>query len=441
MKKVAAVVVTFLWIICIVPLAYADGTKAAEARNSVCAVYFEAWDNQNVIASYGTGFFVGKSAKTEYVVTNYHVISDFIDLGGGTSNQYANMLLVARMGLGESVSLSVIDYDPLRDLAILRLEEPTNKRSPVTLYVPTDEMVGQTAYAIGYPGSADYGVDYSSEFEAEDATLTVGTISRLITEDTTGRQIIQTDAAINSGNSGGPLVDEEGRVIGVNTQIALNTSGNREAGYGYAVNISEVIRLLDKNDIEYRIYTSSFKVNKELLFLVLLGVVAIGCGYIWSKKKKKSMSIPAGSPTMPSSSASSFQPPVYSQTQISRYAAPTTRPSPNITKSYQNLSSGPILKGTSGAFQGQTFGFKNAECKLGSSPDCKLRYPSGTAQVSPIHCELLVQNQKLCLLDTGSSYGTYVNGIRIPVGKLVILKAGDAIWIGSPEQAFSVISG
>ena len=433
MKKILSACLAILWVVCMIPHAFADGAQAAKVRGSICAVYFEAWDNQMVIAGHGTGFFVGgsESGPVEYIVTNHHVIADYLALGGGSAGAYENMLLVARLGAGDVLALSVVDYDAQRDLAILRLDEPTRNRTAATLRVPGDEMIGQTAYAIGYPASADNGIDYNSDFRMEDATLTVGTISRLVTEDTTGRQIIQTDAAINSGNSGGPLVDEEGNVIGVNTQISLNTSGEREAGYGYAINIAEVTRMLSKNNIDYR--TSSHPGEEfSLALLPLAAVVLLAVFGLYMFRKKRSAA--------PSSSAHPNPQPVFAtvgqstpsaQASIPRAPAAQPRYSPNIP---------PVLRGETGVFQGQTFGLRHTECKVGTALDCKLRYPAGTKNVNLNHCKILLQNNTLCLVDPGSSYGTFVNGIRVPVGKLVILKTGDTIWIGSPGQAFSVIS-
>lgn len=496
-QKLAAIFCSLMLLLHTGLFAYADGTKAAQVRGSVCAVYFEAWDEQIHIAGWGTGFFVGDTPSVQYIVTNYHVIEDYVALGGGTEDAYENMYLLAQLGGEDAFPVSVVDYDKGKDLALLRLKEPTDKRSPVTLVTSNGSQAGQTVYAIGYPSSADLGVDYSSDFKSEDATITVGTVSRLITEDTTGRKIIQTDAAINSGNSGGPLVDENGSVIGINTQITLNHSGDREAGYGYAVDAAELLPLLSRNNVPYKEYqppqaegpASSAQEegaaslpqetpssppqtaeptappqNKKpaapaMLFIVLpVLVIGIVAAVVFRLRKKRTGA--AGRSTAsrlpPPVSSASYAPPAAQTT--ARPASPGAQPSwssaspaaqtshsvpsaPSAPQTASSLSAPPMLRGTAGVFQGQTFGFRNTQCPLGTSDDCKLRYPAGTANISPHHCVFFVRAGTLYLMDAGTPYGTYVNGIRLPQKHLVALKPNDSIWIGGPAQAFLVMSG
>lgn len=491
-QKLAAIFCSLMLLLHTGPFAYADGTKAAQVRGSVCAVYFEAWDAQIHIAGWGTGFFVGDTPSVQYIVTNYHVIEDYVALGGGTEDAYENMYLLAQLGGEDAFPVFVVDYDESKDLAILRLKEPTDKRSPATLVTSNGIQAGQTVYAIGYPSSADLGVDYSSDFKSEDATITVGTISRLITEDTTGRKIIQTDAAINSGNSGGPLVDENGSVIGINTQITLNHSGDREAGYGYAVDAAELLPLLSRNDIPYKEYQppqneeSASSAQEEesaslpqeepaapsqtaepatplqngknvtpVMFFIVLPVLAIGIvavvAFALRKKRTSTAGRSAASPSLPSASytppAAQTARPTPSAAQPSWSAASSTAQTahsalsaPSAPQAASPFSAPPMLRGTAGVFQGQIFGFRNTQCPLGTSDDCKLRYPAGTANISPHHCVFFVRAGTLYLMDAGTPYGTYVNGIRLPQKHLVALKLNDSIWIGGPAQTFLVVS-
>jgi S1-C subfamily serine protease len=119
----------------------------------------------------------------------------------------------------------IVGTAPDKDIAVLKLNELPAKLSPIVFGSSKDLQVGQHSFAIGSP----FGLDY---------TLTTGVISAL------GRKIdgiggvkindmIQTDAAINMGNSGGPLLDSSARLIGMNTVI-FSTSGS-SAGLGFAV--------------------------------------------------------------------------------------------------------------------------------------------------------------------------------------------------------------
>ncbi len=164
-----------------------------------------------------------------HVVTNYHVIRSVWDL------KRAEMMPSDRVRVTladqSEWDAKVLGVAPEKDLAVLRLEAPTQKLRALGRGSSKGLQVGQSVYAIGNP----FGLDQ---------TLTTGVVSALNREirsiDQTRiiRNVVQTDAAINPGNSGGPLLDSNGRLIGVNTQIA-STSGS-SAGIGFAIPVDTV---------------------------------------------------------------------------------------------------------------------------------------------------------------------------------------------------------
>lgn len=148
-----------------------------------------------------------------HIITNFHVVQ------GGTS------FVVTFHNDPKQYKAKIVGVAPEKDIAVLKLDEKPAKLSPISFGSSKDLLVGQNSIAIGSP----FGLDY---------TMTTGVISAL------GRKIdgiggvkindmIQTDAAINMGNSGGPLLDSNGRLIGMNTVI-FSTSGS-SAGLGFAV--------------------------------------------------------------------------------------------------------------------------------------------------------------------------------------------------------------
>ena len=166
----------------------------------------------------GTGF-VWDGAG--HVVTNNHVVS-------GTRE------VAIRFATGEVVGASIVGTAPNYDLAVIRLRNTRNLPGPIAVGSSADLKVGQAAFAIGNP----FGLDQS---------LTTGVISALKRRLPTnaGREIgnvIQTDAAVNPGNSGGPLLDSAGRLIGVTTAI-ISPSGSN-AGIGFAVPVDTVNRVV-----------------------------------------------------------------------------------------------------------------------------------------------------------------------------------------------------
>jgi S1-C subfamily serine protease len=166
----------------------------------------------------GTGFIWDPAGN---VVTNNHVVS-------GATN------VAVRLASGERVAAEIIGRAPNYDLAVIRLRNTLADLRPVAVGSSVDLKVGQFAFAIGNP----FGLDQS---------LTFGVISALHRRlpTSSGHQIskvIQTDAAVNPGNSGGPLLDSSGRVVGVNTAI-ISPSGV-SAGVGFSIPIDLVNRVV-----------------------------------------------------------------------------------------------------------------------------------------------------------------------------------------------------
>ena len=166
----------------------------------------------------GSGFVWDREG---HVVTNFHVIQ-------GASS--------ARVTLHDQSAwpAALVGVAPDHDLAVLRIQAPAERLTPVQVGTSRDLQVGQKVFAIGNP----FGLDF---------TLTTGIVSALgrTIPAMTGRKIedvIQTDAAINPGNSGGPLLDSAGRLVGVNTQIASPSGAS--AGIGFAVPVDTVNRVV-----------------------------------------------------------------------------------------------------------------------------------------------------------------------------------------------------
>jgi S1-C subfamily serine protease len=166
----------------------------------------------------GSGFIWGDDG---YIVTNFHVIQG---------------AAAARVTLADNTTLDakLVGFDDSKDIAVLKVNAPPEKLKPILLGSSSDLQVGQKVFAIGSP------------FEL-DQTLTTGVIGGLGREiqSVSGRPIqgvIQTDAAINPGTSGGPLLDSSGRLIGVNTAIASPTGGS--VGIGFAVPVDIVRRVV-----------------------------------------------------------------------------------------------------------------------------------------------------------------------------------------------------
>jgi S1-C subfamily serine protease len=178
----------------------------------------------------GSGFIIDKSG---HVVTNYHVVQD------------ASKVEVSFSG-NDEMPAKIVGSDPSTDIAVLRIKGAQSRAlTPLDLGSSAHVEVGDAVVAIGNP----FGLE---------RTVTAGIVSALQRQITAPNgfaidEVIQTDAAINHGNSGGPLLNADGKVIGVNSQIESESGGN--VGIGFAVpidTVKEVVsQLLEHGKVEH----------------------------------------------------------------------------------------------------------------------------------------------------------------------------------------------
>jgi len=203
----------------------ADEQATIELFERTCdsVVYIEPLESVDLpysdeVRQYPTGTGSGFVWDTAgHIVTNFHVVM------GATG-------ALVTLHDGQQFEAQHVATYADKDVAVLSIDAPADALHPLMLGSSHDLKVGQKAYAIGNP----YGLDY---------TLTHGIISALEREmeGAGGRRIsgvIQTDAAVNPGNSGGPLLDSSGRLIGMNTMI-FSESGS-SAGLGFAVPVDTI---------------------------------------------------------------------------------------------------------------------------------------------------------------------------------------------------------
>jgi putative serine protease PepD len=175
----------------------------------------------------GSGFVISRDG---YIVTNAHVVD------GATS-------VTVKLGDGAASAAKVVGRDTSSDLAVLKIDPAGRTLHPLTLANSTSLQVGDPTYAIGNP----YGLSRS---------LTTGVVSALQRQISSPNgftidNVIQTDAALNPGNSGGPLLDSTGQVIGVNSQIETgdsngSSSSSGNTGIGFAIPANTVRSVVEQ---------------------------------------------------------------------------------------------------------------------------------------------------------------------------------------------------
>ncbi len=177
-------------------------------------------------AGQGSGFVLDDEG---FIATNAHVVTN----GTGKDIKRAKEVYV-QFADGNEVRARVVGFDPNADVALLKVGPKGLDLVPLTLGKDSDARVGESVLAIGSP----FG---------EPQSLSVGVVSALgrtikALTDFSISDAIQTDAAINKGNSGGPLLDAKGDVIGINSQIESSSGGGE--GVGFAVSVDNIKRSL-----------------------------------------------------------------------------------------------------------------------------------------------------------------------------------------------------
>jgi len=207
--------------------AHACSERAAADAIRPSTVWIVGLDQQGRVAQTGTGFVLRNDG---YIMTNRHVALDERDqpLAG-----YAIVL----PGQERELPAQLVNFDPIVDLALLKAEGIPNLKS-VTWAKSSELTEGDMLVAAGFPAD-------TRERTSGAATFTFGRMSALRVFQ--GAQFLQHDADVNPGNSGGPLVNCEGEVVGVNTQVAyVPNQTTRAPGINFAIASSDAQRLANQ---------------------------------------------------------------------------------------------------------------------------------------------------------------------------------------------------
>ncbi|WP_300971778.1 trypsin-like peptidase domain-containing protein [Thiocapsa sp.] len=410
------------------PLALADADTFTAGMNDVTVRVLCRQEPESLTT--GSGFVVGSGL---YAVTNWHVVACTADGG------QASVLL----GVGDSglVEASVREHDETKDLAILRLERPSD-RPDARFATAATLRQRDPVIAVGFPGDAD---DLAELTALADATMTVGVVGRLLpppVDPTQGPWLVQVSAAINPGNSGGPLFDDVGRVVGVNTlkaQVEVPTLGDdgevlmrrvpSGEGLGWAVLSDSLLPMLDRAGIRYRVDTGRpFALTRLwhrepglLIALVLVSLLALG-----------TLGLIATAPGR-----------ALVRDQLTRIRRPerSERAMPPASAALQ-----PILRGLTGPYAGQVVPLGRGSVAIGRDPAMvQLVIPRDQAAISQRHALVGYDQERRAffLQDCWSTNGVFLmqgetKGAALVPGDTRTLRAGDRFCLATPAISFEV---
>ena len=337
----------------------------------------------------GTGFGVGKSGDNAQIfVTNSHVVSDDDD------NPYDEVyILIDNADLDDEstvVPCKILYADADIDLAIIQAKDPIPGVRTLPLRSAKEISTGDTVYALGFPGIADVAAD-ANHYTVEDITVTNGIVSRHL--QSSGVDCMAHTAAINHGNSGGPLIDADGNVVGINTfgLTDMETADTR----GYAIYIDYAMEALDELDLPYTTEAEKkeFPVRAAAIGAGIVILIAAAAVVLLRKKK------------------------------------PVPQPAPP-----QRI----LLQCTRGPLQGKTWELF-VSLSIGRNPGENIVLPADTPGISRRHCLISRQGNQVTVTDLGSSYGTLMNANRLTPNQPVQAFNGASISLANGAVQFQLL--
>lgn len=451
-KRIVSLALTVILLLAVPLTASADFDP--ETRNSVVVVETcLELDAGTVSFGWGTGFFVGEEGQDPmYLITNHHVIEPFLESGEGELVQVETTdgMLTGRSKIrvfydsDDFEEAYPVAYDEIKDLAVLKLGAATSKRTPLPLCSPTDNMVGSTIYAVGYPGLAEnIFADATTTWGPSDVSVTSGSISRLLTTSGTGQMRLQIDCVIRHGNSGGPLVNEDGQVLGI---AVSSVSDEEDSSMYYGVNIDEVIPYLKQYDVPYVLQEAGATQSSSETSLVE-GTASSGDTIVVPESteedpKESSGGVPVaiwvvfGVAVAAVAGVAIFL--LLQKGKKTPAQVQPVQPAPAPAPAPQKV---PVLRSLAQQHNGVRIPIQGRQILIGTSQgECQVVFRAGTPGVSRRHCSISwdAATGDFILTDLGSSFGTFLeNRQKLAQGVPTRLRPGDRFYLGSPENLLS----
>lgn len=410
----------------------------------------------------GSGFAIGNTGEpVQYIVTNAHVVLD--DTAAGirsldplnanvnvNSQRASEVLVYFSYGANDFMRAQIYLVDEARDICVLKLPQATDKRKPLTICRSTDIDMDDDFSALGFPADSDLLMDNTAlSYDINDVTSTRGAISRQTTDENR-RNVYQVDIDISPGNSGGPLVNSNGEVVGINTYTITNLESGHQSNY--AIVIDELLSIINRDIVPYTLSSgasapddaqtdsesedtteaadeaetettddeetsdadvqidddsSSNTVTIVIAIIAAVVIIAVIIVIVVLKGKKAAS---AASGSMPQNNVVAVK-----------------------------ISQGAVITGMKGIMANRSFNV-NGSIVLGrNSQKCNVCFPVDSKGISGVHCQIRQVNDGYEITDLGSSNGTFLgSGQRLTPNVPVFIPDGTYFYLGSAEQLFQI---
>ena len=374
--------------------------------------------NGNELVGTGSSFPIGE----DIFVTNYHVVIDAVTK---SSTYDIKALVDVKSGKYITKEVEILNFDEEKDLAVIRIiglsMSPLKLISGLDDETTRDKYSDSTVFSIGFPGSSDLlqnGTVTKSNIEPASKKGIVSKYSNFkIDKDfTETTNMIETDATINGGNSGGPLVDECGNVIGIAEMKLVVTAVDNVF---YAIRVDELISFLDAYNIDYSTTrgcaSSIFKNSGNLFWYLLAGlfiIIVLLVFYISRLHQSKS-----------------------SLSEIINDKIASMQHKKNHNK--LEIKQGEVYLKSLTINAEDIVLSKNKSILIGRSSKCDIQIKN--SHLSGMHLKVkLLEDKRIFVVDLESTNGSYLNGEKLISKKPFELTRGSKLILGSEEIMYTV---
>ena len=399
---------------------YIESRYTASSDDEYIFMYsygYDYMDAGETLYTRGSGFAIGvEGGPVEYIVTNAHVVLDQTASGLNSVNPNAPITYNSKRATEVTVYFSyaanefmraqIYMVDEEKDIAVLKLPQPTDKRTPLVICKSNEVDMNDGFAALGFPASSDAYMDSTSiAYDMSSITTTRGGISRKAT-DQNGVNVYQIDISISGGNSGGPLVNSKGEVVGINTYSVTNSGGVTE---NYAIVIDELLSIINRDVVSYTLSTEATGNGGSdttlviIIIAAIVVVIAAAIAIIIVMKKRRAGGSGGGYTT----------------------AAPASR--------------GAVIIGMKGIMTNRSFNINGSIVIGRNAQKCNVAFPVDTKGISGVHCQIRQVGGGYEIMDCGSSNGTFLgNGQKLAPNVPVFIPDGTYFYLGSEKELFQI---